>query len=57
MKEQKKTGGGIAEGEPISEIDNRIVGLIGEVCVAGVKGGFESDFDVFPQLMKTLGNY
>ena len=41
-KEVFRTGGGVVN-DSVSDMDGRIVGLIGEVCVSGVQGGFESD--------------
>jgi len=41
-KERQKTGGGACEGEGMSLMENRILGVVGEVSVNGIVGGVDS---------------
>lgn len=42
-REREKTGGGSNDSEEVSVVDSRIVGIMGEVCVVGIEGGFDSN--------------
>jgi len=41
-REQQKTGGGSNDAEEVSTMDSRLLGIMGEVCVVGIEGGFDS---------------
>ena len=55
MREQKKTGGRVVDSDEVTEANNRLVGIMGEVCVEGLKGRFESDLPL--ELQPTISNY
>ena len=41
-REQQRTGGGRNDAGEISGVDGRVMGIVGEVCVVGIDGGFDS---------------
>jgi len=53
-KEWQKTGGGACEGEGMSLMDNRIFGIMGEVCINGIAGDVDSTETL---LRHMLGEY
>jgi len=49
-REQQKTGGGVSDAGEVSEMDMRILGVMGEVCVTGMSSGFDSSFSLLQDL-------
>ena len=41
-REQQKTGGGSNDGQEVSLMENRIMGIMGEVCLVGIEGGIDT---------------
>jgi len=48
--QQQKTEGGISDAEEIITVDSGILGIIGEVCVAGINEGFDSSMLLLQEL-------
>jgi len=49
-REQQRTGGGRNDAGEISSVDGRVMGIVGEVCVVGIEGGFDSSYGLFQDL-------
>ena len=49
-REQQKTEGGVSDAGEITTVDSLILGIMGEVCVAGINEGFDSSLLLLQEL-------
>ena len=52
-KERQKTGGGSASEGALSSSENRVLGIVGEVVVSRVEGGFDSSGKMFGECFQS----